>query len=234
MKPRALDLFSGAGGATRGLQLAGFHVTGVDLHPQPRYVGDAFHQADAMTFPLEGFDFIWASPPCQRYSITQNAQKNSEVHPDLIDPIRQRLIESGVPWVIENVLFAPLRHTVRLCGSIFGQNSWRHRIFECSHYFLVPGCRHDLFPAPMNPYKSSSRKRNGITGTDAIWRKELGLEWMSSKSATLAIPPAYSKYIGEQMLPHVLKRMRGADFPVDTALPGGTVAGVTVINCLKS
>src|SRR6185437_11282689 len=100
MKLRALDLFCGAGGATRGLQLAGFHVTGVDIKPQPRYVGDAFHQADAMTFPLDGFDFIWASPPCQKYSLIRKNSRPDDEHPDLVAPIRRRLCKRGIPCVI--------------------------------------------------------------------------------------------------------------------------------------
>lgn len=101
MKPRALDLFCCAGGTTRGLQMAGFHVTGVDIVRHKNYCGDAFIQADAMTVDLSGYDFIWASPPCQRYSTAQRLQKNE--HPDLVGPIRERLRAAGAPWSIENV-----------------------------------------------------------------------------------------------------------------------------------
>src|SRR5438552_15961975 len=101
MRPRALDLFCGAGGATKGLQRAGYHVTGLDIRPQPRYCGDAFHQADALTFPLDGYDLIWASPPCQRYSIANNIHGRSD-HPDFISDVRKRLGRQGAPWLIEN------------------------------------------------------------------------------------------------------------------------------------
>lgn len=127
-KPRALDLFCGAGGATRGLQMAGFHVTGVDIKPQPRYCGDEFHQANALTFPLDGYDFVWASPPCQRYTMAQNAAKNAHNHPDLIPPIRERLLGSGVDWVMENVVGAPLINPVMLCGLAFGLKVKRHSL----------------------------------------------------------------------------------------------------------
>ena len=137
MTLKALDLFCGAGGATRGLQQAGFHVTGVDIRPQKRYCGDAFHQADAMTFPLAGYDLIWASPPCQRY--TKGAKRNgtSMNHPDLIGPVRERLIASRTPYIIENVETARphLIDPVRLCGTQFGLGVFRHRLFEC---FIEP------------------------------------------------------------------------------------------------
>ena len=140
MKPKALDLFCGAGGATKGLQRAGFHVTGVDIRPQSRYCGDVFIQADALTVPLEGYDLIWASPPCQRYTRAQNAARNREAHPDLVGPMRERLMASGIPWAMENVVGAPLLNPVVLCGLAFGLKVKRHRLIESSHLLLVPPC----------------------------------------------------------------------------------------------
>src|SRR5215472_2155359 len=112
-RPRLLDLFCGAGGATKGYQRAGFHVTGVDIEPQPRYCGDEFIQADALEVLadlefLAGFDVIHASPPCQAYSRTQRFHNVRHDHPDLLPPTRARLIASGLPYVIENVEGAPL------------------------------------------------------------------------------------------------------------------------------
>ena len=113
MRPRLLDLFCGAGGAARGYQLAGFHVTGIDINPQPRYAGDEFVQADALTYPLDGFDAIHASPPCQAYT-SLRVMWNAIEHADLIPSTRANLIESGLPYVIENVPGAPLRNPLAL------------------------------------------------------------------------------------------------------------------------
>jgi DNA (cytosine-5)-methyltransferase 1 len=151
-RPRALDLFCKEGGATKGLQRAGFHVTGVDIEPQPRYCGDAFHQADALTFPLEGYDFIWASPPCQAFTKLRHMPTAKE-HPDVIEPVRARLVASGVPWCIENVEDAPLGESgylIVLCGTMFGLETAdgraelrRHRLFETSFSIpLRPVCQH--------------------------------------------------------------------------------------------
>ena len=118
---RALDLFCGAGGATRGLQDAGFHVTGVDLVRSPRYVGDVFIQADVLALTGEfvaSFDYIHASPPCQAHSalkVLHNARK----HPDLIPQTREMLVACGKPYVIENVMGAPLCDAFVLCGTMF-------------------------------------------------------------------------------------------------------------------
>ena len=144
-KPRLLNLFCGAGGATRGYQLAGFHVTGVDIDPQPNYCGDEFHQADAMAWPLDGYNAIHASPPCQHYSAGKHMWKGrlpDDRHPDLVDATRERLRGAGVPYVIENVVGAPLTNYVVLCGDMFGLGVKRHRLFETS--FMVwnpPICR---------------------------------------------------------------------------------------------
>lgn len=118
-----------------GLHQAGFDVTGVDIEPQPRYPFK-FIQADALTFPLEGYDFIWASPPCQRYSIATQCQPGlAEQYPDLIDPIRMRLQATGLPYAIENVegAFSRLRNPTLLCGVMFGLDMYRHRLFETSY-----------------------------------------------------------------------------------------------------
>lgn len=149
---RALDLFCRAGGATKGLQRAGFHVTGVDILPQPKYCGDEFHLLNALEFPPEGFDFIWASPPCQRWSRLRHLHKH-KVSADLITETRRRLIESGIPYCIENVEEAPLGNSgflIMLCGTMFGLKTLdgrgelrRHRLFETSFSIpLRPACQH--------------------------------------------------------------------------------------------
>jgi DNA (cytosine-5)-methyltransferase 1 len=197
MKPRALDLFCGAGGATRGLQQAGFHVTGVDIKPQPRYCGDVFHQADATMFPLDGFDFVWASPPCQGYSRTRHLPwLKGKQHPLLIPVMRERLMTQDAPWAIENVGDAPLKG-IALTGGMFGLPFRRLRVFETSH--LIFG------PAPV-------REKAGLPGRLfgnrlKMQQAGMGCDWMTKKEASEAIPPAYAKYIGEQMTPHVLRRI---------------------------
>lgn len=198
---RALDLFSCAGGATRGLQLAGFHVTGVDIDPQPNYIGDAFHQADALTFPLDGYDFIWASPPCQAHTLAQRIRGNE--HPDLIEPIRDRLKAAGVPYCIENVEGAPLIEPVMLCGSMFGIRTYRHRLFECSFPVVQPG--HPEHTAPLRkmgrPVQDGEYMHivGNFSGAD-LAREIMGMPWASRDELREAIPPVYSEYIGRSAI----------------------------------
>jgi DNA (cytosine-5)-methyltransferase 1 len=156
-KPRALDLFCGAGGATKGLQRAGFFVVGVDIKPQRHYCGDHFINADALdpafTYEfLHGFDFIWASPPCQAFSKLR-FMPHAKEYPNLIRETRERLIQARVPYCIENVEDAPLGESgnlIMLCGTMFGLGTAdgraelrRHRLFETSFSIpLRPACQH--------------------------------------------------------------------------------------------
>jgi DNA (cytosine-5)-methyltransferase 1 len=204
-KPRCLDLFCGAGGATKGLQNAGFHVTGIDNVRQPRYCGDAFIQADALKPPvrLSDFDFIWASPPCQRYSVAQNAAKNAAAHPDLVADVRQMLIASGSPWVMENVVGAPLINPVMLCGLAFGLKVKRHRLLESSALLLTPPCPpHEQEYYVIFGHEARIRKRREAGRKNCIGegRRAMGIDWMSRGELSLAIPPAYSEFIGRQFL----------------------------------
>lgn len=197
---RALDLFCGAGGVSRGLQLAGFRVTGVDLVASPRYVGDDFIQADALTVELGGYDFIWASPPCQRYSAFSRGLGVANNHPDLIEPIRQRLLDSGSRWVIENVVGAPLRDPVQLCGSMFGLRVRRHRRFELDGVYLtVSRCSHKGLSVPVygNGTPQYYRKALGRNVTIAEKRAAMGIDWMNRDELSQAIPPAYAEHIGK-------------------------------------
>jgi DNA (cytosine-5)-methyltransferase 1 len=204
--PRALDLFCGAGGATRGLQLAGFHVTGIDNKPQPRYCGDAFIQADALNPPvdLREFDFVWASPPCQRYTMAQNAAKNRDAHPDLVEPVRNMLMASGVPWVMENVIGAPLINPVVLCGLAFGLKVKRHRLIEPSHLLLVPPCpSHDQDYYVIFGHEVRNRRTGAAAGRKnkiAEGRRAMGIDWMTRGELSESIPPAYSHFIAKQFL----------------------------------
>lgn len=216
-KPKALDLFCGAGGATRGLQQAGFHVTGVDINPQPRYCGDAFHQADALAPPvdLRDFDFIWASPPCQGYSALRHAP-GTKGAPRLISAVRDRM-PAGARWVIENVEDAAseMRAPVLLCGSMFGLGAQgcrtqRHRLFESNFAISGASCRHDSRPV-IGVYGGHARRRAasvGGRGTRDVWdgghkaaaSVALGIDWMTLAELSDAIPPAYSEFIGRAAL----------------------------------
>lgn len=224
MKPRALDLFCGAGGATRGLQLAGFHVTGVDIKAQPRYCGDEFYQGDATTFSIGAFDFVWTSPPCQAHT-AMKTMHNAKAHPDLIPVTREKLQRSGIPYVIENVPGAPLHHPILLCGTMFGLGCedaelQRHRWFECSFPALFPECRHGSRAATLGVYGGHLRNRKRTIGVygegvpDSVrkfdrgvadfnvkqGREAMGIDWMTLAELCQAIPPAYSQFIGEQVI----------------------------------
>jgi DNA (cytosine-5)-methyltransferase 1 len=207
-RPRLLDLFCGAGGAAVGYHRAGFDVTGVDIEPQPHYPFD-FHQADALTFPLDGFDVVHASPPCQRWSTsTKRWNGRAGLHPDLIEPTRVLLRSLGVPYVIENVPGAPLITPVRLCGSSFGLGVRRHRLFETSFPLLVPPCAHGTQPPRyrvyahgrwyLSPVAPVYGHGDGKAG-DA-WGEAMQIGGMTRAELAQAIPPAYTEHIGRQLL----------------------------------
>lgn len=201
---RALDLFCCAGGASTGLAQAGFDVVGVDIVKQPRYPFK-FIQADAMEFPLEGYDFIWASPPCQKFC-RLNTREDLSHYPDLIEPIRSRLIASRIPYVIENVPEAPVRKDLMLCGAMFGLRSYRHRHFECS--FPIEQPEHPRHTIRVNRRGENRREHwnNGgfitITGDIGTYcgPEAMGIDWMSGNEMSEAIPPAYAEYIGRRAI----------------------------------
>jgi DNA (cytosine-5)-methyltransferase 1 len=194
---RVLDLFCGAGGAGMGLHYAwpDAEIVGVDISPQPRYPF-TFIQADAMTYPLDGFDFIWASPPCQAFTVAQRIRDNS--HPDLIAPTRERLKAAGIPYAIENVIGAPLLSPVMLCGASFDLKVYRHRIFETSFTVLEPS--HAEHTAPLR--KMGRPVLDGefmhvvgnFSGANRA-REAMGICWMTRDEIRESIPPAFSEYI---------------------------------------
>jgi DNA (cytosine-5)-methyltransferase 1 len=211
MRPRLLDLFCGAGGAAMGYHRAGFDVVGVDINLQPRYPFE-FHQADAMTFPLAGFDAIHASPPCQAYSIASVQQRQAGIeYPDLVAAIRARLEATELPWVIENVPGAPIRPDIILCGCLFNLPLLRRvRWFEtswdsfqlrapCSH--IGPGLSvtgHGIGAG--NGQRARIKERLGRNPGIAEARAAMGIDWMTRGELVQAIPPAYTEHIGAQLL----------------------------------
>jgi DNA (cytosine-5)-methyltransferase 1 len=209
-RPRLLDLFCGAGGAAVGYHRAGFDVVGVDIKPQPRYPFE-FHQAD-MTFPLDGYDAIHASPPCQRFSIMTRKWARQNEHPDLIVTTQNRLyaqhLKTGALFVIENVPGAPLYQAVTLCGSMFGLQAGegthlrRHRIFESNVWFFPSApCSHVGRAVGVYGNAGGSSRRDGITfATTTARNAAMGIDWMKGKELSEAIPPAYTEYVGKQLM----------------------------------
>lgn len=196
MRPVALDLFCCQGGASYGLDAAGFQVVGIDIVPQPNYPFP-FIRADAITALPTGFDFVWASPPCQAHTLAQRIQRRD--HPDLIEPTRAMLRASGIPYVIENVVGAPLERPIMLCGAMFNLLTYRHRLFECS--FPIDPPPHPDHDAPIR--KMGRPVRDGemmhIVGNFSGVQKArdiMGTQWMNRDGLREAIPPAFAKFIG--------------------------------------
>lgn len=211
-RPRLLDLFCGAGGATRGYQEAGFWVMGVDSVPQPHYCGDAFVQQDALSVPVEGYDVIHASPPCQAYSVAKNIHGRRD-YPDLVAATRERLQAAGVPYVIENVVGAPLHSPITLCGLSFGLGVRRHRLFESNVLLFALPCVGHKQPYVIC-FGSGVRGRAAVSGRakgggPVIYRpvlplehgkRAMGIDWMhTGRELAQAIPPAYTRWIGGQL-----------------------------------
>jgi DNA (cytosine-5)-methyltransferase 1 len=225
-----LDLFCCQGGAGTGYHRAGFDVVGADIDPQPRYPhrfcqGDALEMLRGMLrgklyqflpcsspydtwLTLGNFDAIHASPPCQLYSKTHRINRSD--FPDLIGPTRELLEQTGLPYVIENVMDAEpeLRDPVMLCGEMFGLETYRHRLFETNWGMTAP-------EHPPHVAKNTKMGRavapgeymhvvGNFTGVDK-GREVMGMPWANRDGLREAIPPAYSEYVGSQLIAHLTR-----------------------------
>jgi len=208
-----------------GYARAGFDVVGVDIAPRPRYPFQ-FVQFDAMRLhpsTLAGFDAIHASPPCQGYTALRHAP-GAKGAPLLIDAVRDLLTASGRPWVIENVEEArwAMRDPLLLCGTMFGLGAEghelrRHRLFEASFPLTAPApCQHTERPV-IGVYGGHARRRSskhGGRGTRDVWAsghrgaaaEAMGMDWATLAEMSEAVPPAYTEYLGHQMLEQVRQR----------------------------
>ncbi len=206
---RILDLFCGAGGAGVGYDMAGFDdIVGVDIKDQPNYPF-TFVKGDAVEYLRENghrFDLIHASPPCQAYSMMQNIHHNRERHPELIDEVRDILVYPSIHtdyayltpthYIIENVPKAPLINPITLCGTMFGLPIIRHRIFEASFDIggLLPPCNHSNVYDPWHGGEMARGERVKLAQAMGIRHQ------MTRTEVRQAIPPVFTKYLGEKFL----------------------------------
>ena len=206
-RPRLLDLFCGAGGAAMGYHRAGFDVVGVDIKPQPHYPFE-FHQADAMTFPLDGFDVVHASPPCQDHSSLSSLHRKRGTGWMLAATIKRL---AAVPHVVENVGAADLPGELVLCGSEFGLGAIcrdgvrrqlrRHRRFASNRFLMgAGGCAHSGQPVGVYGNGGGGQMTRGYKAIRSEAAEALGIDWMSKLELSQAIPPAYCEFIGSQIL----------------------------------
>jgi|SRR5215831_15602930 len=221
-KPKVLDLFCGAGGATKGYQNLGYYVVGVDHKWQPNYCGDMFIQAEALSWLQDNIEFVkeqfvavHASPPCQAYTTGVDPYIRNN-YPKLVEPTRDALIDADIHYIIENVAgyYTGLIDPIMLCGSTFGLRVRRHRLFETDFPVKQPECDHkwqDDSPVfiTYHQYRWSWRgtvgvhSNGGSTGNaKAYWPWAMGMGdtwddcWMTPYELTQAIPPAYTQYVG--------------------------------------
>jgi DNA (cytosine-5)-methyltransferase 1 len=216
-RPILLDLFCKAGGCSVGYHRAGFDVVGCDIEEQPNYPFP-FVRADALRppFDLRGFDAVHASPPCQGYTVAASIHGSAGRHPDLVGPTRRALEAAGVPWVIENVPGSPLgRNSITLCGLMFGLRVIRHRVFESSLVLFAPP--HRRHPRHLstgtltgkkggrgNGYSTGEHGLVCVAGNNFVREaaaSAMGIDWpMSRRELANAIPPAYTFWIGKQLI----------------------------------
>ena len=205
MTLKLLDLFCCCGGAAKGFHDAGFDVTGVDITDNHEYPYE-FIQSDVFTLPLsffQDFDVIHASPPCQFYSYATRKHDRYMQYPDLIGRTRTLLQDIGKSYVMENVIGAPLRKDLVLCGEMFGLRIIRHRIFEIEGFTALQP-RHEKHK-PVNGKKSYYAQVAGHGGDSYSfkledWKNAMGIHHINKKEhLTQAIPPKYTEYIGNMI-----------------------------------
>ena len=214
MRPRLLDAFSGAGGAGMGYHQAGFDVVGIDNRPMPHYpfrhiVGDAL---EYIRKHGHEYDAIHASPPCQHYTKLRSLHPD-HVYPDLVAPTRDALMSTGRPWVIENVPGAPLFSPVMLCGMSFGLRVYRHRLFESSVFLTGMGhLKHMELTATRGwhpEWTGFITVAGGHNTPVSMARKAMDIDWMNRDELSQSIPPAYTRFIGAQLIDNLTHQTRG-------------------------
>lgn len=218
-----LDTFCKAGGCSKGYADAGFEIVGVDIEPQPNYPYE-FIQADAFDYVLEHgwkFDAIHASPPCQAYSQATNEEDRAK-HPNLVLPMRWAMRRTGKPYIMENVVGAPLIEPKLYCGSMFNLRVQRHRLFETNWPLVQPFCQHrwqdedKCWETMVSKERGKWRKTgiayvfgNGSKMRDpsnlrrpetSIWREAMDIDWMAKAEMAQAIPPRYTEFIGKELI----------------------------------
>jgi DNA (cytosine-5)-methyltransferase 1 len=208
VKPRLLDLFCGEGGAAAGYALAGFEVVGVDIAPMPRYPFE-FHQGDAMTWPLDGFDAVHASPPCKDHTDLA-AQSGGDGTGWMLPETVSRLQQWGGLWVVENVESADMPGSLTLCGSEFGLGCdgrvlRRHRRFMSNVLLMGAGGCHCSGRPIGGVYGTGGggQMTRGYKFTAEQARRAMGMPWASRAGVSQAIPPEMTRFVGEQLLAHL-------------------------------
>lgn len=243
---RLLDFCCKAGGASMGYHMAGYEVTGVDIEPQPHYPFE-FHQDDFTKLTARQirnirarYDAVSISPPCQTHSVTKHMNKNNgraRTYLDLVVPARELCERIDLPYIIENVVGAPLLEPVQLCGSGLALRVQRHRLFESNYVLEGIECAHGWQqrhkPYQLFPSRSSQTRPGRMTGvvsvygkgdgthlasrrqTD-IWAVAMGIDWMNLPEMAEAIPPAYTHHLGSQLIKALLLQR----YRVESAVKG--------------
>jgi DNA (cytosine-5)-methyltransferase 1 len=192
-----------------GYHRAGFEIVGVDIEPQKRYPFE-FHQSDAVEFILKygkDFDVIAGSPPCQDY--TPLKALTGKTYPRLINATREAMKLTDKPYVIENVKGArfELDNPIMLCGTMFGLKVIRHRYFECNPpiWFAPNQCTCSMLYTHSG-HGQYSAFENGATAICLVGNYKakdakiaMGIDWMTRKELSQAIPPAYTEWLGKEI-----------------------------------